>query len=62
MTGGMYARVVVVLAAAMIVLGFVMLVVTAVHGGGIVGYVIGALFIALGFGRIRLQRKVGGGS
>jgi hypothetical protein len=59
---GMYGRVVVVLAAAMVILGFVMLVVTAAHGGGVVGYVVGALFIALGVGRIRLQRKVGGGS
>jgi len=59
---GMYGRVVVVLAATMILLGFVMLVTTAVHGGGVVGYVVGALFIALGVGRIRLQRKVGRGS
>ena len=59
---GAYFRVVVVLAGTMVVLGFAMLVVTAVHGGGVVGYVIGALFIALGVGRIRLQRRVGRGS
>ena len=59
---GMYTRVVVVLAGTMVVIGFAMLVVTAVHGGGVVGYVIGALFIALGVGRIRLQRRVGRGS
>ena len=59
---GTYGRVVVVLAGTMVVLGFAMLVVTAVHGGGVVGYVIGALFIALGVGRIRLQRRVGRGS
>ncbi len=57
-----YGRIVVVLAATMAVLGFAMLIVTAVHGGGVVGYVVGALFIALGVGRIRLQRKVGDGS
>ena len=59
---GAYTRVVIVLGGTMVVLGFAMLVVTAVHGGGLVGYVIGALFIALGVGRIRLQRKVGRGS
>ena len=59
---GMYTRVVVVLAGTMVVIGFAMLVVTAAHGGGVVGYVIGALFIALGVGRIRLQRRVGRGS
>ena len=59
---GTYARVVIVLAGTMVVLGFAMLVVTAVHGGGVVGYVIGGLFIALGVGRIRLQRRVGRGS
>jgi hypothetical protein len=59
---GTYTRIVIVLAGTMVVLGFAMLVVTAVHGGGLVGYVIGALFIALGVGRIRLQRKVGRGS
>ena len=57
-----YARVVVVLAGLMAVLGLIMLIVTAVHGGGVVGYVIGALFIALGVGRIRLQRRVDRGS
>jgi len=59
---GTYTRIVIVLAGTMVVLGFAMLVVTAVHGGGLVGYVIGALFIALGVGRIRRQRKVGRGS
>ena len=59
---GAYTRVVIVIAGTMVVLGFAMLVVTAVHGGGVVGYVIGGLFIALGVGRIRLQRRVGRGS
>ncbi len=58
----MYTRAIIVLSATMVLVGFAMLVVTAVHGGGLVGYVIGALFVALGVGRIRLQRKVGGGS
>jgi hypothetical protein len=58
----MYTRAVLALAGTMIALGFALLVVTAVHGGGVVGYVVGALFIALGAGRIHLQRKVGRGS
>jgi hypothetical protein len=57
-----YARVVFALAGTMVVIGFAMLVVTAVHGGGLVGYVIGALFVALGVGRVHLQRKVDRGS
>jgi hypothetical protein len=57
----MYTRAIVALAGTMIFVGLAMLVVTAVNGGGLVGYVIGALFVALGTGRIHLQRKVGRG-
>jgi hypothetical protein len=57
-----YARIVFVLAGAMVLVGFALLIVTAVHGGGLVGYVIGALFVALGVGRIHLQRRVDRGS
>jgi hypothetical protein len=53
-----YNRAVVVFAVVMIVLGFAILVRTAAGGGGTVGYVIGALFVALGAGRIHLQRKM----
>jgi hypothetical protein len=28
-----------------------------VHGGGVVGFVLGGLFIALGVARIQLERK-----
>jgi len=31
--------------------------VTAVHGGGVVGFVSGGLFVALGVGRLTLERK-----
>jgi hypothetical protein len=58
----MYTRLVIVLAGTMVALGFALLIVTAIHGGGVVGYVVGALFVALGVGRIHLQRKVGRGS
>jgi len=35
-------------------IGFALLIVTAVHGGGFVGFVLGALFIAAGGGRLYL--------
>jgi hypothetical protein len=54
----LYNRAVLVLGATMIVLGFALLIVTAARGGGVVGYVVGALFVALGAGRIHLQRQV----
>ena len=34
-------------------------IVTAINGGGLVGFLLGALFIALGVGRIQLERKRG---
>jgi hypothetical protein len=38
-------------------LGFALLVVTALHGGGVVGFVLGALFVALGTARLHLLRR-----
>jgi hypothetical protein len=38
-------------------IGFAMLVVTTIHGGGVVGYVLGLLFIAAGAGRLYLVRR-----
>ena len=38
-------------------LGFALLVVTALHGGGVVGFVLGALFVALGAARLHLLRQ-----
>jgi hypothetical protein len=40
-------------------IGITLLVVTAVHGGGVVGFVLGALFVVLGIARIQLERKRG---
>ena len=37
-------------------LGIALLVVTAMEGGGTVGYLIGVLFVALGIGRLYLLR------
>ena len=38
-------------------IGVALLVVTAAQGGGAVGFVLGALFIALGAGRLTLARR-----
>jgi hypothetical protein len=37
-------------------IGIALLVVTTVHGGAAFGYLVGALFIALGLGRLYLLR------
>ena len=42
-----------------VLIGVALLVVTALNGGGLVGFVLGALFVALGVGRIQLERKRG---
>jgi hypothetical protein len=38
-------------------LGFGILISTAWHGGGTTGYIIGAMFVGLGSGRLYLLRK-----
>ena len=40
-----------------ILLGFALLVRTAAEGGGAVGFVVGALFILLGAGRLSIERR-----
>ena len=57
MSARLYRRIATVLAFAIAVLGFGLLISTAIHGGGTVGYVIGAMFVALGSGRLYLLRK-----
>jgi hypothetical protein len=42
-----------------VLIGLALLVVTAIHGGGLIGFLLGALFVALGVGRIQLERKRG---
>jgi hypothetical protein len=54
-----YRRAVFVLSAVFIVLGVALLAVTAVHGGGVLGFALGGLFVALGVARIQLERKRG---
>jgi hypothetical protein len=41
------------------VIGLALLVVTAAHGGGVLGFLLGGLFVALGVARIQLERKRG---
>jgi hypothetical protein len=55
----LYRVAVVVFAVLFIALGFALLVRTAAEGGGVVGFVLGALFIALGAGRLTLERRRG---
>jgi hypothetical protein len=38
-------------------IGIALLAVTAAHGGGVVGFSLGALFVALGAGRLTLERR-----
>jgi hypothetical protein len=38
-------------------IGIALLVRTAAEGGGVVGFILGGLFIALGVGRLSLERK-----
>ena len=52
-----YSTAVYVLGAAFVVIGVTLLAVTAAHGGGVVGFLVGGLFIALGVARIQLERK-----
>jgi hypothetical protein len=53
----LYRRVAAVLALSIATLGFGLLLSTALHGGGTSGYLIGAMFVALGSGRFYLLRK-----
>jgi hypothetical protein len=40
-----------------VAIGFALLVRTAAAGGGVVGFVLGALFVALGIGRLTVERR-----
>ncbi len=54
-----YRRSIFVFSGCFVLIGIALLVVTAVNGGGLVGFVLGALFVALGVGRIQLERNRG---
>ena len=42
-----------------VAIGLALLVVTAWHGGGVLGFLLGGLFMALGVARIQLERRRG---
>jgi hypothetical protein len=46
-----------VLALLFVGIGIALLVVTAAHGGGVLGFLLGFLFVALGVGRLTLLRR-----
>ena len=52
-----YSVVVMVFSALFVAIGVALLVRTAAAGGGVVGYVLGALFIVLGVARFTLERR-----
>jgi hypothetical protein len=54
-----YRRAVLAFSALFVALGIALLAVTAAAGGGVVGFVLGGLFIVLGVARIRLERGRG---
>ena len=49
-----------VLALTFVGIGIALLAVTAAHGGGLLGFVLGGLFVALGVGRLTLLLRGGG--
>jgi hypothetical protein len=52
-----YTLVVYAFSAVFVLLGIALLARTAAAGGGVVGYVVGALFIVLGVARFTLERQ-----
>jgi len=54
-----YSLAVMAFAALFVVIGVALLIRTASVGGGVVGYVLGALFVVLGVARFTLERKRG---
>jgi hypothetical protein len=52
-----YSVAVLIFSVLFVAIGVALLVRTAAAGGGVVGYVLGALFIALGVARFTLERK-----
>jgi hypothetical protein len=52
-----YRYAIAVFAVTFVCLGFALLVVTGLRGGGATGYVVGGLFVALGAGRLTLLRR-----
>lgn len=55
----LYRSAVAVLALLFVGIGVALLVVTAANGGGVLGFLLGTLFVGLGVGRLTLLRKGG---
>ena len=53
----LYSWAVLAFSVAFVGIGIALLVVTAAQGGGLVGFLLGSLFVALGVGRLSLERK-----
>lgn len=53
----LYSWGVVVFSVLFVLIGIALLVRTAVAGGGVLGFVLGGLFIALGAGRLTVERQ-----
>jgi len=53
----LYSWSVLVFSVAFVGIGIALLVATAAQGGGVVGFLLGGLFVALGVGRLSLERK-----
>ena len=54
-----YRGAIAVLAITFVGIGVALLAVTAAHGGGVLGFVLGGLFISLGVGRLTLLLRGG---
>jgi hypothetical protein len=52
-----YRIAVVVFSLVFVAIGLALLVRTAAEGGGVVGFLLGALFVAFGAGRLTLERR-----
>ena len=55
----LYRGVVAVMALLFVGIGIALLAVTAANGGGVLGFLLGGMFIALGIGRLTLLRRGG---
>ena len=53
----LYAWATVAFSVAFVAIGIALLVVTAAQGGGVVGFLLGGLFIALGIARLTVERQ-----
>ena len=56
----MYRSLSFLLSLTLIALGVAMVVVTLVHGGGVLGIILGPMFVAAGVGRLYVTRARGG--